>query len=97
MFSDVRVLDLAVRTSCATTNMDAAITSPRQAPRGVGEGVAAVRWLLALPDTVHCGPGTKDKVFFDEGADDVAKDCEIKKPTPVPCGVDPVLDRTKRK
>jgi Ca2+-binding RTX toxin-like protein len=31
------------------------------------------------PDTVDCGAGRKDKVFFNEG-DTVAKNCEIKKP-----------------
>ena len=31
-------------------------------------------------DTVFCGPGTKDKVFFDQGSDIIAKNCEIKNP-----------------
>jgi hypothetical protein len=32
------------------------------------------------PDTVNCGPGAKDRVFFDEPEDTVAKNCEIKRP-----------------
>ena len=30
-------------------------------------------------DTVHCGPGTKDKVFFDKPGDNIARDCEIRR------------------
>lgn len=30
-------------------------------------------------DTVNCGPGTKDKVFFDKGLDTVSRNCEIRK------------------
>jgi Ca2+-binding RTX toxin-like protein len=31
-------------------------------------------------DTVFCGSGTKDKVFFDQGSDIIAKNCEIRNP-----------------
>ncbi len=31
-------------------------------------------------DTVNCGPGTKDRVFFDGGIDAIHKSCEIRKP-----------------
>ena len=31
-------------------------------------------------DTVNCGPGTKDRVFFDKGVDTIHKSCEIRKP-----------------
>ncbi len=34
----------------------------------------------AAGDTVNCGPGTKDRVFFDKGADTIHKSCEIRKP-----------------
>jgi Ca2+-binding RTX toxin-like protein len=30
-------------------------------------------------DNVDCGPGKKDKVFFDDGIDIIARNCEIKK------------------
>jgi Ca2+-binding RTX toxin-like protein len=35
---------------------------------------------VAGADTVNCGPGRKDKVFFDRGIDVVANNCEIRKP-----------------
>lgn len=31
-------------------------------------------------DTVDCGPGSKDKVFFDPGIDTISRNCEIKRP-----------------
>jgi len=31
-------------------------------------------------DTVDCGPGSKDRVSFDQGIDTIAKNCEIKNP-----------------
>src|SRR5215218_8489315 len=37
-----------------------------------GEGVAGA-------DTVFCGPGKKDKVFFDENMDFLHKGCEIRR------------------
>jgi hypothetical protein len=38
-------------------------------PSGPGEG-----------DEVRCGPGKRDRVFYDRGLDAVARDCEIKRP-----------------
>ena len=35
---------------------------------------------VAGADTVNCGPGKKDKVFFDKGIDVIANNCEIRKP-----------------
>jgi Ca2+-binding RTX toxin-like protein len=34
----------------------------------------------AAGDTVNCGPGTKDRVFFDKGVDTIHKSCEIRNP-----------------
>lgn len=31
-------------------------------------------------DTINCGPGTKDRVFFDSGLDSIHKSCEIRNP-----------------
>ena len=33
-----------------------------------------------LEDLVNCGSGKKDKVFFDRGSDNIAKNCEIRNP-----------------
>ena len=35
---------------------------------------------LAGADTVNCGPGTKDKVSFDQGIDKISRNCEIRNP-----------------
>jgi Ca2+-binding RTX toxin-like protein len=34
----------------------------------------------AAGDTINCGPGTKDRVFFDKGIDTIHKSCEIRRP-----------------
>jgi Ca2+-binding RTX toxin-like protein len=34
----------------------------------------------AGPDTVNCGPGKRDKVFFNEDEDTISRNCEIKNP-----------------
>lgn len=31
-------------------------------------------------DTVNCGSGTKDRVFFDRGIDTISRNCEIRNP-----------------
>jgi Ca2+-binding RTX toxin-like protein len=31
-------------------------------------------------DTVNCGPGKKDRVFFDQGTDTISRTCEIRNP-----------------
>jgi len=31
-------------------------------------------------DTVNCGPGAKDRVFFDQGTDTISRTCEIRNP-----------------
>jgi len=35
----------------------------------------------AAGDTVNCGPGAKDRVFFDQGFDTIHKSCEIRNPS----------------
>jgi Ca2+-binding RTX toxin-like protein len=45
-----------------------------------GDDIIRVREGNGVGDTVNCGPGAKDKVFFDRRIDTISSNCEIRNP-----------------